>query len=372
VANIYRSALQLLEDLSSGGHNPRDYADLLTEGQDAIGRKGYTDFSGKPDPLAGEYTDFHERKNRMKRFLQVPEGELDYQSMSFTDPKYRLGRAISDYTGSSSGFLNTPFRRRKVEQLANSADYQDPHVKKQVEANALASYLGDNNIKKIAALAKSFYPAPADFITWRGIPHNSTTMKKHYEKPGPSLTTVEEALAAQRTKMDELWNEISSKHGGQYESWPEDVTKLWMAEAQKQNDLTKEYENLAFGGGYQPPPSVENFPLYDDYGSEAFLSTSVDRSSARGFAEDDRGMFRILVPEGTPIRPVFPYSEHEAEMEVLLPPRSLYKRTGERTRQGDVPLVYTGRGRPDSDKYIGAALPIGLGAGATQYEDAEQ
>lgn len=364
MANIYRSALELIKDLAQGGHNPRDYAELLTEGQDAIARA----------PGAG-FPDSWMRKQRMRDLLKVPADELEYSSMSIDDPKYTLGRAIDEYTGSHSGMYNLPFRSRKLDEKYRLSEYKDPHVKKQVQANELSSYLGDHQMKKIRALGQSFYPSPVDFVTWRGIPVSSRTLKGHYEHLSPQKTIkqLEEELATQRSFLDKFWEEATSKYGQEYEQWPEATKSAWNFEVGKQNTLGSQYQQMSQGyQGYVPPPSLEKFPLYEDYGSEAFLSTSVDRPIARSFADDDRGMFKILVPEGTPIRPVFPYSSHDTEMEVLLPPRSLYKRIGERTPQGDVPLLYTGRGRPDSDKYIGAALPIGAGLEAYGgYDESE-
>lgn len=116
------------------------------------------------------------------------------------------------------------------------------------------------------------------------------------------------------------------------------------------------------------PETAKRLKLHDDYGNLGYLSTSLNPSTAEMFADSKQGgMFKILVPEGAPIRPLFPYSQH-GEHEVLLPPRSTFARIGDRDKRGMLPLMWTGRGKPDSGKYIGAALPFL----ASSYDDEDR
>ena len=322
MGNIARKALELLSDLARSGAKPTDYLDRLSAHTMMKPEDSFSDY--RMGDLYADITGFKD----------------------VTDPELR--KALLDYSGSYSQDYSEPYRLSRAalaEKIGREQDYW-MRIRDKYQANADDPYLTasdreyfkgllkDVNSKlakiseapfrgrgsKAAQLLRAFYPAPQDFTVYRGLNPSSKTARR-------------------------------------------------LAELEQRYGLAQE----GFGEG---PDYVRPTPM-TDYGNRGYLSTSMDKNTARSFGDwsategdnigydtnlPSRQLYKILVPEGTPIRPLLNrLSDNPSEAEVLLPPMSIYEKLGERADDGFMPIMWVGRGKPVSDRYIGAMIPGGLG-----------
>lgn len=322
MANIKRSALQLLTDLSNAGTDPARYLDAI-EPERLLKNTKDVDYSEYR--RADEYADM-----------------LGHQDVS--DPALR--RMLLDYSGSGSYEYSKPYRmtRSKIieEQLRRQSQLEEllQSYQKSFDSPYVSSYdkpYYASEIEKIkkqlaeppklggygkdaAKMLQTFYPAPNDFVTYRGLNPRSNTADRLHEI---------------------------------------------------ENRLLQIQEGFGEANDYVPPQKPT------DWGNRGFLSTSMYPAISKSFGDGSATegatigysdkpssrLFKILVPEGTPIRPLLnKISENPNEAEVLLPPMSVYEQLGDKDEYGFMPLMWVGRGKPTSERYIGGALPFLAGA----------
>lgn len=298
MANISRSALQLLKDLIDSGTHPLDYMsqveDELHLADPRKPRWEYTPLKPGAPHWQQELALHTTEPDRIGRQMNQEELAKLLGEENYGTAPYDLSKAIEAYTGSNYQGINRALRSRTYSpdntamrrMVPGAPDvWYSPASKKEIAQKIKEGW--PTELAYARRLASSFYPAPVDTVVYRGISPASRTLAAH--------------------------------------GW----------------DRSRGRRNL-----------------FDDYGNEGFMSTSTSKGVGENFGEGVGGLFRILVPEGAPIRPVLNTSAHAAEYEVMLPPRSVYTRLGDPDDWGATPLMWAGRGKPESGKYIGAALPF--------------
>lgn len=320
MANIAKKALELISNLTEAGADPLEYMRVLEK-------------QAAPKPFGVDQDAYKE-------------------ILGFQNPKPELQPHIRAYSGSYSTEYNEPYRmtradiardvalrqdsllheiRRMQEQLKKSwvSESEKEYLREKIaESHRTLEQLSAAPLKgygeRSAQLLKAFHPSANDAVVYRGLNPGSRTARRL-----------------------------------------EELERMYAARA---DGLTDEY-----------PAAIPT-----DYGNLGFLSTSIDPKVAKSFGDwsyaEDGGslgdaprqqLYKILVPQGAPVRPLLNnLSEHGHEAEVLLPPMSVYERLGDRDSQGFIPLLWTGRGKPISKRYIGATIP---GAALLeQYYDAPE
>lgn len=320
MANIAKKALELISNLTEAGADPLEYMRVL-EKQAAPKPFGVDQDAYK------EILGFQEPSPWLRTHLRAYSGPDSY---AYNQP-YRLTKAkIAEDVA-----LRQDALRQEIERLEKRlnvpwlSEIDKDNIREQLgeaerNLNDLSTAPFKGYAENSAKLLKTFHPAANDAVLYRGLNPGSKT-------------------------------------------------------AQRLNELERMYSARAEGFGEEFP-----IPSPTDYGNLGYLSTSVDPKIAKSFGDwsyvEDGGvlgddprqqLYKILVPQGTPVRPLLnQLSEHPNEAEVLLPPMSVYERLGDRDSQGFIPLLWTGRGKPISKRYIGATIP---GAALLeQYYDAPE
>ena len=306
MANISKKALELISNLMEAGADPLEYMKVLEK---QVARKPYSIDSAAHGELLG----FQDAPPELKHFLREYSGAYSHE---YNQP-YRSSRAeISADIALKQDHLRWQIKDLEQElKRPHGTEARDLYLEQIVELERQLNEMSARPFKgygeRASKLLRTFHPSANDAVVYRGLNPGSRT-------------------------------------------------------ARRLNDLENYYSQRAEGF------SDEAIPAPTDYGNLGYLSTSVDPQVAKNFGDwsylEDGGslhpddpkqqLYKILVPTGTPVRPLLnQLSDHGNEAEVLLPPMSVYERLGARDEQGFIPLLWTGRGKPTSKRYIGAGIP---------------